>query len=54
MECIELINDLYKKLKIQSIDLLPNIKENIEKLKKCSDKNYVDSDYLLDYYDSKQ
>ena len=54
MECIELINDLYKKLKIQSIDLLPNIKENIEKLKKCSEKNYVDSDYLLEYYDSKQ
>lgn len=52
MECIELINDLYKKLKIQSSDLFPIVKENIDKLKKCSDKDYTDADYLLKYYDS--
>ena len=54
MECIELINDLYKKLKIQSSDLFPNIQENIDKLKKCSDKDYTDADYLLKYYNSKK
>ena len=50
--CLELINDLYKEMKIQPQEVIKSIEQNIDELKNCSKNEYQDADFLLNYYDT--